>query len=114
MLRLVVQQVGAKNFDQISLSDKRRKRQKDKSAFRAVAAPALPARLARLPECRIAAPEDVKICPVFRKSPRNLDLRQWTQQGKIFDARRDAAFDISGKILLELEGLAVLVIDFET
>src|SRR6516225_8061222 len=102
MLCLVVQQVGAKNFDQILLFDKRRKRQKDKSAFRAVAAPALPARLARLPECRITAPEDAKICRIFRKSPRNLDFGQRSQQRKIFDARRDAAFDISSEILFEL------------
>src|SRR5437588_1955453 len=112
-LGLVVQQVAAKNLDEIRLCDKRRERQKNKPAFRAVATPVAPARLARLPECRIAAPENTKIFRVFREPASDLDFRQGPQQRKIADARRNETLDILGEIPLKLERFAVLVVDID-
>ena len=72
-----------------------------------------PACLASLPECRVAASKDAKIRRVFREPSGDLDLRQWPQQRKIADARRNRPFDISSEITLEFEGLAILVINLD-
>src|SRR5712671_4045329 len=79
-LRLVVQNIAAKDPDQLRFRDERRKRKEHEPAFRAVTAPVPPARCARLPKGRIAAAEYSKIRGMIRKAPSNLYLRQRPQQ----------------------------------
>src|SRR5580658_4350067 len=76
-LCLVIEHVVAKDRDQLKFGDERRQSQEHESAFWAIAAP-MPAALGRrLPERSVAAAETSKILRVARKTPGNLDLRQW-------------------------------------
>src|SRR5712671_1350646 len=86
-LRLVIQNIAAKDLDQFGFRDKRGKRKEHEPAFRTITAPVTSARRARLPKSRIAAAEYSKIWGMIRKAPSNLDLRQRPQQRKIGDTR---------------------------
>src|SRR5271169_2110577 len=110
-LGLVIEHVVAKDRDQLKFSDERRQSQEYESAFWAIAAPVVTALGRRLPERSIAAAEAFEILRVARKTSRNLDLRQWPQQRKIGDIRRNAHCGVISEIPLKLERFTELMVD---
>ena len=110
-LGFVIEHVAAKDRDQLGLGDERCQGQEHKAAFRAIAAPVLAALGRRLPKRGITAAEASEILPVPRETSGDLDFRQWPQQRKIGDVRRNLVCDVISEIPLELQRLAELMVD---
>src|SRR5271169_4946189 len=110
-LGFLIEHVTAKDRYQLGLGDERRQGQEYKAAFRTIAAPVLATLGRRLPKRGVATAKTSKILLVVRKTSRNLDFRQWPQQRKIGDIRRNAHCGVIGEIPLKLERFTELMVD---